>query len=134
TDQKFLDTSQTNRESLFAFAISLDQEVGQILGLFARFGWQKDEAAIDYGSFYSGGLDIKGSAWGRTDDNIGIGYAYLTGGNTDIESTHVGEIYYRHVLREHLALTGDIQYMKDQIVGAKSPSGFIFSIRATAEF
>ncbi|MGI9569939.1 MAG: carbohydrate porin, partial [Desulfobulbia bacterium] len=84
TDQKFMDTTQTTRESLLALAISLDQEVGQILGLFARFGWQKDDAAIDYGSFYSGGLDIKGSAWGGTGDNIGIGYAYLTGGNTDI--------------------------------------------------
>ncbi len=134
TDQEFLNPAQTNKENLFGYAVSIDQELGRTVGVFARFGWQQEDAAINYNALYSGGLNIKGTAWGRADDNVGIGYAYLSGGNGDIDGTYVAEAYYRHVFRERFSITGDIQYMKDEIAGGNSPSGFIFSARGTAEF
>jgi hypothetical protein len=43
--------------------------------------------------------------------NIGIGYAYLEGGNLDIESTQVVEAHYRLGVNEYLGGTADVRYM-----------------------
>jgi len=67
--------------------ISFDQQLGEILSAWIRFGRQKDDAAIDFKNLYSGGIDIKGKLWGRKQDNIGIAYAFLNGGNLDLDKT-----------------------------------------------
>lgn len=119
------------RETVF---LSLDQALGQTLGVFARLGWQNKDAVVDYDALYSGGLDIRGNRWGRADDNIGIGYAYLDGGNAGFKSTQVFETYYRIVFNEYFALTGDLQYMKDDVIDEANPEGFILGLRAVATF
>jgi hypothetical protein len=121
-------------EGLSGWIASLDQELGDIVGVFLRLGWQAEDAAVDYRAGYSGGLDFKGKAWGREADNIGIGYAYLDGGNTDVKRTNAFEVYYRFVLNETLALTADAQWMSDELEGEDGPEGWIFGLRAIAEF
>jgi len=113
---------------------SFDQQLGDILGTWIRFGWQDNAAAINYQAIYSGGLNINGSPWGRHRDTIGIGYAHLRGGNQDVEHTHVFETYIRLALNHIFAITGDIQYMKDTMKVRESPNGWIFGLRLTAEF
>jgi hypothetical protein len=113
---------------------SFDQKLGDILGAWIRFGWQDDAAAIDYKAIYSGGLNINGTLWGRSSDNIGIGYAHMNGGNQDVDHTHVFETYVRVALNHMFAITGDVQYMKDSMKAGDSPGGWIFGLRATAEF
>ena len=39
------------------------------------------------------GLNISGRLWSRTDDNVGIGFAYLDGGNLELDKTYVFETY-----------------------------------------
>jgi len=65
-------------------------------------------------AIYSGGLDIKDNAWGRIGDYIGVGYAYLNGGNINIQSSQVTETFYRWQLGEAFALTAVIQYQHDE--------------------
>jgi porin len=89
---------------------------------------------VDYDALFSGGIDISGKLWGREDDNIGIGYAYLNGGNADIDSSQVAEVYARFVLNDYFDLTADVQYMKDEIDDGDDPDGFIGGLRMTAEF
>ncbi len=113
---------------------SFDQQLGKILGAWLRFAWQDDAAAIDYKSIYSGGLNIKGTPWGRPCDTIGIGYAHLNGGNQDVDHSHVFETYVRVALNDIFAITGDVQYMEDAMKAGDSPNGWIFGLRATAEF
>jgi len=113
---------------------SFDQELGNTLGTWIRFGWQDDAAAINYKAIYSGGLNIKGTLWGRECDTIGIGYAHLNGGNQEVDHTHVFETYVRVALNDIFAVTGDVQYMKDAMKAGNSPDGWIFGLRATAEF
>ncbi|MDQ1334613.1 MAG: hypothetical protein QG552_1563 [Thermodesulfobacteriota bacterium] len=113
---------------------SFDQQLGKIFGAWLRFGWQDDAAAIDYKSIYSGGLNIKGTPWGRPCDTIGIGYAHLNGGNQDVDHSHVFETYVRVALNDIFAITGDVQYMEDAMKAGDSPNGWIFGLRATAEF
>lgn len=41
--------------------ISLDQQLGKVLGVLARFGWQDDQAEVNYDAINSGGVDIIGT-------------------------------------------------------------------------
>jgi hypothetical protein len=134
TSSDFSNVAGTEKERLFCAVISFDQQLGEILGGWIRFGWQDDKAAIDCKSIYSGGLNISGNLWGRERDNIGIGYAYLIGGNLDVDHTDVFEVYGRFALNDIFAVTGDVQYMKDSMEEGDSPKGWIFGLRMTAEF
>jgi len=108
------------------------------VGAFLRLSRQQDDAAVDYKSLYSGGFNLDGSGWGRDDDNLGIGYAYLKGGNRNIDQSQVFEAYYRAALNEHAAITADVQYMKDELTKEDprqdDPKGWLFGLRLTAEF
>jgi len=132
--EDFLNPAGTQLEKRAGALLSFDQEFGAVLGGWIRFGWQTDDAAVDYNAIYSGGVDIKGTAWGREDDNIGVGYAFVNGGNQDIDKSQVAEAYYRWQLGEVFGLTADIQYQQDDNKVASGPDGLMFGIRATAEF
>jgi porin len=130
----FLDPTGTSLERRLAVGISFDQQLGETFGAWLRFGWQDDGAVVTYDSIYSGGLNIRGAFWGRPDDEIGLGYGYLPGGNEDVISTHVAELYYRVAVNEYFALTADVQYMKDNTRADANPGGFILGLRGTFEF
>jgi len=134
TSSDFSNVAGTKKERLTCALISFDQQLGEILGGWIRFGWQDDEAAIDYKDIYAGGLNISGDLWGRENDNIGIGYGHLRGGNLDVNHTDVFEVYGRFALNDIFAVTGDVQYMKDSMKAGDSPRGWIFGLRMTAEF
>ena len=134
TSRDFLDPTGTRAERRTGLAISFDQELGDGFGAFLRLDIQSDKAAIDYNSFNAAGIDIRGNLWGRDNDNIGLGIAYLNGGNRDIENTQVTEVYYRLATDSRLALTADFQYMRDNKRFGKDIEGFIFSLRGDAHF
>ena len=138
TSTAFLDPTETDKEKRLALGLSFDQAFGDVVGGFLRIAWQSDDAAVDYKALYSGGLNFSGNGWGRESDNIGVGYAYLPGGNLDVENSHVFEAYYRAGLNEYVSLSADIQYMKDDLIEVDprqdNPSGWIFGLRLTASF
>jgi porin len=122
-------------EALSALVFSADQQLGDIFGVFLRVGWQNDDAAITYETECSGGVNISGSIWGREQDNIGIGLAYLDDGETEVDNTLAAEAYVRFGLNEMFAVTADFQYMEDEYDGDfDDVDGWIGSIRVTAEF
>lgn len=133
TNSKFLDPMGVRQERLSQITLSADQQLGETVGIFMRLGWQAGDAAVTHDRLYSGGLNIRGGLWGRPDDIIGIGFAYLEGGNTGISSTRAGEVYYKFAVTGQMSLTGDIQLMKDNMPGG-SAKGAIFSVRGTKEF
>ena len=130
----FLNPEGTQLENRAGTLISIDQEFGKVVGGWVRFGWQTKDAAVNYGAIYSGGIDIKGTGWGRDDDNIGLGYAYLNGGSLDVDTSQVAEAYYRWQFSEMFGLTADIQYQNDDYEVDRGPSGWTYGLRATAEF
>ncbi len=135
TGKQFLDPTGTSKERRTEVILSLDQELGKVFGIFIRAGVQDDKAAIDYRNLYSGGLNILGSPWGRPGDNIGLGYAYLDGGNLEINDSQVAEAYYRFAVNDVLGVTGDVQYMEDDYKADRtSPRGWILGLRVAAEF
>ena len=134
TSKDFNNPAGNKKKSLSCFMLSFDQQLGEVLGAWVRLGKQDDDAAIICENLYSGGIDINGRLWGRGDDNMGIGYANLRGGNLDVDQTHVLEIYARFALSSIFALTADVQYMKDEMKQGDSPRGVIYGLRLTAEF
>ena len=135
TNDKFTNESGTGDESLLGVGLSFDQQLGDHLGAFTRIGWQDDDAAVTYETLVSGGLDINAGLWSRSDDNIGVGLAWLDGGNLDVDETYVFETYYRAVFGDHIAVTADVQWMSDKYnSGGDDAEGWIFGLRATSEF
>jgi porin len=140
TSEAFLDPQGLSEETRQSLLFSFDQALGEIFGAWIRFGFQTDDALIDYERIYSGGIYISGNWWGREQDHIGIGYAHLDGAEqTDesLKSTNVAEAYMSFGLTDYLALTFDLQYMKDKYVDAASDNdvdGWIAGVRATCEF
>jgi porin len=133
TSEQFLD-EDGNKKGRLAVFLSFDQELGSIFGAWIRFGWQDDKALINYDALFSGGLNITGKWYGRENDNIGIGYAYLNGKN-DFDYTQVAEVYWRFVLNDYFAVSADAQYMQDEFDSDEDDiDGFILGIRGTVEF
>jgi porin len=130
----FPDPRGIREERRFAVGLSFDQQLGETFGAWLRLGWQDDSAVVTYDSICSGGINIRGAAWGRPNDEIGVGYGYLAGGNQDVSSTHVAEVYYRVAINEYFALSADVQYMRDDLRRADGPSGFVLGLRGTFEF
>ena len=137
TNERFENTSgNDDDEGLIGGVLSFDQQLGNNWGVFIRAGWQDDDAAeVTHDALYSGGLDISGAVWGRGEDNVGVGFAYLDGAN-DLDETTVFETYYRATLGDYFALTADVQWMNDDYEsgGGEDAKGWIFGLRTTAEF
>lgn len=134
TSDDFLDPSDTRKEHLLAVGLSFDQELGETLGAFLRITRQSDNAAVDYDTDIAVGLNMSGKLWGRGPDNIGLGCAYLYGGNGGIENTWLAETYYRFEISRYFAVTADLQYMRDENSNGSSPSGVVFGLRAAVDF
>jgi porin len=125
-----------NKESLHGMIFSFDQALGDTLGVWLRFGWSDDDAAVDFKEPYSGGINISGRLWGREQDDIGLGYVQLSGGNQNLDRTRVAEGYVRFGLNEHLAFTLDVQCLDDKYNddAGDDVDGWIAGARLTVEF
>ena len=134
SSKDFLDPAGEDEEHRAILLFSFDQELGEIVGGWIRVGIQDDAAAIDAREFYSGGVNIDGRLWGREDDNIGLGFAYVGGGNLDIDNGQVAELYARFVLNDYFAVTPDVQYLRQEFKDDVVIKGLIFGIRLVAEF
>jgi hypothetical protein len=135
TSKRFQDWDETGEERLQGVGISADQQLSSIIGVFARLGWQDDAAVIDHEAAYSGGININGKLWGREKDEIGIGYAYLTGADqADIDNTNAAESYAKFKISDFSDITFDIQYVNDNMKGSEDRDGFIYGIRLNAYF
>jgi len=134
TSDDFPNPHRTSLEAEQIFLLNAGQQLGDVFAAWLRIGWANGDAGVTYDALYSGGLNIIGSPWGRADDNIGIGYAYLDGTNLNLNDTHAVETYYRAVLNDYFALTADLQWMADNVESGPSPQGYIFGLRATTEF
>jgi porin len=133
-DRNLIDQTDGRRQKNDILIFSFDQQLVDSVGVFSRLGWRLDDEPINYRALYSGGIDIKGRLWDRVLDNVGIGLAYLDGGNNRIINTRIFEAYYRLVVNPYLALTGDAQYMRDVFQREPEAKGFVYSLRATVIF
>lgn len=135
TSKRFQDWDETGEDRLKGFGISLDQQLSSIVGVFARAGWQDDAVVIDHQNAYSGGLNINGKLWGREKDEIGVGYAYLTGADkSHLNNTNAIESYIKCQISKFSDLSLDVQYINDKLRHDDDRNGFIYGVRVNAYF
>jgi porin len=134
TTEDFLSPDGTSKERRKIIIFNYDQQLGDTFGGFMRMFRGSDAAAVTYKTALTGGMYIKGKAWGRSKDNAAVAYGYLYGGNRGIDNTHVAEAYVRFALHTYLGLTLDVQYMRDNHKVGNDIKGFIYGLRAVAEF
>jgi len=114
--------SSKNQEKAYGIGISLDQELTDNLGMFARYGWQDPDVYLNGEEFsleqaWSTGLRIAGSAWGREDDIVGIAVGQImpSGEYKKSDSSRSAkdeghfEAYYNYKVNDHLVLAPDLQ-------------------------
>jgi high affinity Mn2+ porin len=152
-----LQQTRTNGHEKFGVALSLEQELTDALGAFARWSWNngrnEDWGFTDADSSAAAGMSLKGERWGRKDDTVGIGTAInaitqahrqflANGGDTLLlgdGALNYGheidlETYYAAKLMEFLTLTGDYQFIVNPGYNQDRGPVHVFGARLHAEF
>jgi len=135
TDDEFVDSDGTGENSLTGFGVSIDQQINESVGIFARLGVQDDEVPVDHDEMISIGLSFTGSNWSRTEDTVGVGIAFLDGAkDSEINNTTALEAFYNYVFSDHFDLSLDAQWIEDDLRKEKDPEGFLVGLRFNAIF
>jgi high affinity Mn2+ porin len=137
--------------------LNLQQELTDDIGLFGRFSWNDGRTEIsaftDIDTSFSLGLSIKGTAWKRPDDRIGIagslnqisgdhsgylgagGLGVLVGdGAISYAAENVVETYYAFQLAKGITATADYQFLNNPGYNAVRGPVHFFSGRLSARF
>lgn len=120
--------------ALRGWGLSFDQSLNDTLGIFMRYGHQVQDAMVDYQRVVSGGVHLKGKFWNRAGDSLGIGYAFLNGGNGEINKSQILEGYLQFELTPQFHLTFDVQWMKEEVVEGSEHQAWIPGVRVIASF
>ena len=145
---KWDDALKTKEES-YGFGLSFDQEITDVLGAFARYGWQDPEVYADglefsLEQFWSAGIQLAGSPWGRDDDIFAIAFGqvmssddYKKANDLKARSEEHLEAYYNFKVNDHLTLSPDIQVIWDPY-GGDATNGdktiFVGGVRTQVDF
>ncbi|WP_024339178.1 carbohydrate porin [Bradyrhizobium japonicum] len=153
-----LDIARTRRGRLkYGYVLNVEQAITDDVGLFGRWssndGRTETLAFTDIHRSLSGGLSIRGAAWGRSDDVIGIGGAinaisrdyrdFLAAGGLGVlvgdgalnyRKERILETYYAYALNKNLTLTGDYQLIVNPAYNADRGPVSVFSGRLHGEF
>jgi high affinity Mn2+ porin len=135
TTPNFPDITQTRRvRTNYGFVVNLEQAITSELGIFSRASWSPGLAEIigwtDCDESLSFGTVLRGNAWGRPDDKIGvagvveglspIARAYFAAGGLGIligdgqlnyRPEQILEAYYAYSLNKWATLTFDYQFI-----------------------
>jgi high affinity Mn2+ porin len=141
----------------YGFYINLQQDITDDLGAFARFSWNDGRSEInaftDIDQSLSGGVQLKGTSWGRANDRIGLAAAwntispdhvrYLAAGGLGVlvgdgrlsyASENVVEAFYALQLFKGLTATADYQLLVNPAYNVDRGPVHVFSGRLHASF
>lgn len=142
TNKRFENWDADAYKALKGIGVSFDQQfIKETLGAFFRAGIQSASAKVDFNRMVSFGLNLNGNVWGRKDDEIGIGYAYLKSPskNEDLKNSHIFEGYVKFNLFSYKFLSSNItldyQYIRDNARDSDSTkAGHIYAVRFNVNF
>jgi high affinity Mn2+ porin len=141
----------------YGMYLNFDQAISDSVGLFGRFSWNDGRTEImsftDIDTSLSLGLSIKGTAWGRPDDRVGIAGAwnnisgdhssYLAAGGLgplvgdgalSYASENVFEAYYAFQLVKGIVVTADYQFLDNPGYNIVRGPVSVFSGRLSMRF
>ncbi len=141
----------------YGFGVSIDQQISDIFGVFARYSWKRDDAYSstigtfdgDYASpcnqTWSIGAQAKINALGE-EDIVGLAFGQMMISDKakdtygyDFKAEDHLEVYYSWNISDYLAVTPSIQYVNNVCGGAAEDMGadnsaFVGSIRMQISF
>ncbi len=123
--------------------VSLNQQLGDNLAVFARWGRQS-QGAVRFDRALVAGLEWQGNAWGRGADALGLalgslrtakGFAAVAAGLDDwghaaSGSEQLAELYYRWRLAPQLELSPDLQWLRQRGGDAAQRGDWVAGLRA----
>jgi high affinity Mn2+ porin len=146
------------RRAKAGFAINLEQQIADDLGVFARAGWTQGQFEAyeftDINKTVSLGLSLSGNRWGRSDDTFGLaavindasrpakrffaagGLGILVGDGQLLRSgpETIIETYYSFAAFSFATLSVDYQFINNPPYNRDRGPVSVFGIRAHAEF
>ncbi len=140
----------------FGYVLNWEQALSETVGVFGRWSWNNGRNEIsaftDIDASLSGGLSIKGAAWGRPNDTVGLGgainalsrdhrdyfaaggYGVLVGdGRLNYGTEKILETYYAVRLLEGFVATADYQLIVNPGYNRDRGPVSVFSMRLRAE-
>ena len=116
------DDSTETKEKNYGFGLSFDQELTDVIGIFARYAWQNPEVYLNGESYsleqaFSVGMQVAGEPWGRDEDVLGIAFGQVLpsddykDSNSSLKADTEGhvELYYSYKINDHLTVSPDVQ-------------------------
>lgn len=114
---------------------SLDQRLGDDWTGFLRYGHQlKGSPRVDRALTL--GLELDGRRWGRSADGLGLATAWLHAAQSWRQAQASGareqvcELFYRYQLNDKVQITPDLQWIRQPLAQAGSPSIRVWGVRA----
>ncbi len=143
--------------SKYGLGLNGELELSDVLGCFFRAGFNDGKTATwaftEIDETVSGGFQVKGNAWKRTDDVLGIagivsgiskdhqnylkagGYGYLIGdGALNYRTENIVEVYYNAKLFNHFFVTADYQFVDHPAYNKDRGPVQVFSLRGHINF
>jgi len=140
-DHEDLRDSAGTKESNYGFGLSLDQEITNRLGLFARYGWQRGSVSRIERT-WSAGLQCSARGFGGDGDVFGlacgeaiIGEAWkdlARAGGVNTGDERRVELYYNLRANEHLTICPDIQWVRNP--GGDRDNGDVWAFGIRVQF
>ncbi len=142
TNKRFFDWDEEGQKALKGIGVSFDQElIKESVGAFFRWAVQDTKARDAYfKSMYSIGVNLSGGIWGRKDDEVAVGYAYLRAphNNENIRSSQVIEGYVKFKLFSYKSISSDIsfdyQHVREKAREEGTKSANIYGVRFNVHF
>ena len=131
------------KEDNYGYGVSLDQDITEIVTLFARYGWQMGRVSqVEHA--WSAGLQCSGKFYGREDDTLGLAYGMAIigddwkdvdrGNGINTGDEHHVELYYNLKVNDHLNISPDIQWVKNPNGDRDNDNVWVLGIRAQLSF
>ncbi len=141
----------------YGFGLNIEQALSSQIGIFSRVGWNDGTtetwAFTEIDNTFSSGVSLKGSLWGRTDDNIGTaiiinglsqdhkkylelgGYGFIIGdGELHYSTEEILEAYYLYHVIKNFDVTADFQFVNNPAYNADRGPVSVASARLHYEF
>ena len=134
--------------------VSIDQQVGDAIKLFGRYG-QLVDGELPFKKALALGAEVSGNYWGRGGDAIGFGGSWLKassayqklGGSGDIDgdgvadftftpsgAEKVAEVYYRYRISPQFEISPDFQWIGRPGANPDAKSVKVLGLRATIAY
>jgi hypothetical protein len=144
-------------QSKYGFGVSLEQNVTDSVGVFARYSWNngvtEGYSFTDVNDAALVGVSVKGTPWARPDDVLGLAYAsngisganreYLSAGGNNFfcgdgklnyQREGIFEIYYNVKIHKSLWATADYQRIQNPCFNSDRGPVNVYSVRLHLEF